>query len=130
MWFELHLLKQSYVSIDQLIEAVKRHQLNRVPIGRLAIVKGRMTVAQVFQVLRTQADRDVPFGRLAVEMGFLTELELAHLLMVQSDETPSLSDILVEMGAIDRELLDAERQVFRREAIGNWEACAGNEILV
>jgi len=57
MWLELNLLKRGLVSIDQMLSAVKRQQLGRVPIGRIAIEHGKMSMSHVVAVLKEQADK-------------------------------------------------------------------------
>ena len=64
------------MSVDQMLVAVQRQQLSRVPIGRLAIERGKMSMSQVFEVLKEQADNPKSFGQLAIAMNFLTEEEL------------------------------------------------------
>ena len=115
MLFELSLIKKGIVTVDQMLIAAKRQQLSRVPIGRLAIEHGKMSMAQVFDVLAEQADNPKSFGQLAIEMDFLTEEKLGHLLLIQSNMEQSLSEILVEMGCASREQIDVESRSFHRQ---------------
>lgn len=121
MWFELNLIKQGLVSVDQMLIAVRRQQLGRVPIGRLAIEEGKMTMAQVFTVIEEQADDPKSFGQLAIEMNFLGEQELGHLLLLQNNREQPLVEILVEMGCIARERIEAENRAFRQELTRRFE---------
>ena len=59
-----------------------------------------MSMAQVFEVLKEQADNPKSFGQIAIEMNFLSQEELCHLLLVQSNRERPLSEILVEMGRV------------------------------
>ena len=69
MWFELNLIKKGLVSIDEMLAAVKRQRLTRAPIGRVAIEQGKMSMAQVFEVLKQQADDPRPFGQTRHRVG-------------------------------------------------------------
>ena len=115
MWFELNLVKQNIITLEQLLAAVQSQRLSRPPLGRLAIEHDCMTMAQVFQVLEAQADSFKLFGLLAAEMGFLSRDDLARLIMIQGMREPNLGDILVEQGAISQKRLDSERHRFQRE---------------
>ena len=121
MWFELNLIKKGLVSIDRMLSAVKRQQLGRVPIGRVAIEQHKMSMSQVFQVLQEQADHPKPFGQIAIEMDFLSEEELSHLLRIQSNQEQPLSEILIEMGCLSREQMEAERRSFHQQMAVRFE---------
>ena len=66
MWFATYLYRQGLVSAPEILDAAVRQIDSRIPIGRLALEKKKMTVKQVAQVLRHQVDENKPFGRLAV----------------------------------------------------------------
>ena len=77
-----------------LIEAIRYQQSKRPQIAELAVRRGKMTMHQVFEVLKRQADKNRPFGEIARKMRFLTKRQLADLLLLQSELTPSISDAL------------------------------------
>jgi hypothetical protein len=123
MWFELNLIQKGLVTVEQMLAAVKRQQTGRIPLGRLAIEHGEMTMAQVFEVLEEQADNPKSFGQLAIAMNFLDEDELGHLLLIQSMQEQPLGDILVEMGCLSREQLEFESSSLRRTLTSRFETC-------
>ena len=129
MWFDLNLIKKGLVSLDQMLIAVKRQQLGRPPIGRMAVVSGKMSISQVFAVLKEQADNPKSFGQIAIAKNYLTEEDLAHLLYLQSHAQQPLGEILVEMGCISREQMEEERRSFHRQLTTCLEAFDGEEDL-
>lgn len=112
------------MSSDQLVDAIEEQCRTRTPIGRLAVESGKLSLAQVSQILQVQADTRKPFGRVAVELGYLDDSELAELLMLQSDRDRPISEILVQQGAITRERLEAERAFFRGYVVPTLETPA------
>jgi hypothetical protein len=114
MWFEVDLVQRAVITFDQLYSAIEQQQLERTPLGRLAIRLDYMTMAQTFEVLEVQATSARLFGEIALEMQFLTEDELARLLLIQTNSEKAIAEILVEQGAISREKLDEERRRFRQ----------------
>ncbi|MCA9231043.1 MAG: hypothetical protein KDA57_10345 [Planctomycetales bacterium] len=87
------------ISSNQFVQALEKQLASRPQLGALAIDTGKLTVKQVFEILRLQADEPhVRFGELAVRAQLLTQEELASLLFHQSVRVKPMAKILVEMG--------------------------------
>ena len=61
-----------------------------------------MTIRQVMDTLRNQADTERPFEDLAITLGYLTAQQLGHAYKIQSQRRPFFGEILVNIGAIER----------------------------
>lgn len=117
MQFGIYLIDQGLITATQFVDALRQQQVQRVPLGQLAIECGKLSVRQVYEVLRMQATSEHDrFGEAAIELGMLTPTDVAELLMEQTDRRPSLGKILVAMGAIDREQYEEALAGFRRLA--------------
>lgn len=94
---------------------------DRTPrIGKLAMTCGKLTVAQVFEVLGRQAIVGGLFGEVAVEMGFLSHRNIHELVALQQSLTPGLADALAAIGKVSLEQaqLLAERRAVDRDEDG------------
>jgi hypothetical protein len=110
MWLALVLIQKGLVTVDEMLAAVKQQQMSRPPLGRLAMLQGKLKMSQVFQVLSEQVDTSKSFGQLAIELGLMDQATLAQLLLLQSEQERPLGDILVEMGLLSPERLDFEKR--------------------
>jgi hypothetical protein len=62
--------------------------------------EGKLTVAQVFEILGQQARVGGLFGQIARQMGLLSQVELYDLLELQSQLTPTMTEALIALGTI------------------------------
>lgn len=99
MHFGLYLVKYGAISAEQFVTALERQLASRPQLGALAIELDMLSVREVFQVLRAQADNPQElFGELAVEAEMLTTDELASLLYCQSVRSQPMAEVVVELG--------------------------------
>ena len=99
MQFGLYLVKHGMITANQFVKALEAQLASRPQIGALAIESGKLSVKQIFSILRKQADMPQEmFGELAVQSGAMTEDELILLLYQQSVRTKSMPLILGELG--------------------------------
>ena len=99
MHFGLYLVKKGRITANQFVEALEAQLASRPQLGALAIETGKLSVRQVFHVLRMQADRpEEMFGVLAQEAGFLREDDLAALLDCQTRRVLPLIQVIVNLG--------------------------------
>jgi hypothetical protein len=68
--------------------------------------RGKLTVAQVFDILDRQAMERGMFGQIALKLGFLSKDDLQELLELQSELTPTMADALIVTGVITAEEAD------------------------
>ena len=115
MWFAFDLIDEGRISPTDFVAALRQQMRCRPPLGQLAVVRGLMTMDQVFRVLARQSETNEPFGELAIELGFLNREDLCGLILSQLDSVPPLEDILVECGAIKKADLDAALERLRGE---------------
>ena len=114
MQFGLYLVNQGMITANQFVKALETQLATRPLIGSLAIETGKLTVKQVFSILRTQADMpDQMFGELAVQNGLMTEDDLSGLLYQQTIRGKSMALILVELGFASAEDIDGHLSEYR-----------------
>lgn len=111
----------------QFVQAAEIHLQDRLPLGRLALKSGALTMRQVFKVLTMQESLRRPFGRVAVEMGFLDSQDLANLLMTQADSAKPIKHILLDMGLLDQETINEELKLFYHEALDREEPLVAHQ---
>jgi len=98
MKFGLYLVEHGMITTDQFVKALEVQLTSRPLIGALAIETGKLSVKQVFSILRTQADMPHEmFGELAIQAGFLTKDDLDGLLYQQSVRGTPMPQILGEL---------------------------------
>lgn len=114
MHFGLYLVKQGTITAEQYVAGLESQLASRPQVGALAIEIGKLSVKEVFQILRVQADRPKKkFGEIAVEAGLLTSEDLAIVLYHQSVRVRPLSEILVEMGFTSQREIDQQTQAYQ-----------------
>ena len=96
--FGNYLLSKSYISTEQLIEAMRYAKTLHFKLGFLAIHAGYMTYAEVDKIHILQTHIDKRFGELAVEEGYLTSEEVDELLQMQKPNFLLLGQAIVEKG--------------------------------
>lgn len=109
------LLSRNVVSKYDIASALQRQRSEQQPLGRVAIRHNYLSINQVFELLRVQADnqeaRDL-FGGLAIEFGFLDEEQLEEILKLQADTRPDILDVLVKANVLTVKQLHDEKAAF------------------
>ncbi len=114
MQFGLYLVKHGMITANQFAQALEAQLASRPQIGALAIEAGKLSVKQVFSILRTQADTPHQlFGQLAIQAGFMTEDELVVLLYQQSVRGKAMPLILAELGFAEPDDLEEHFAEYR-----------------
>ncbi len=122
MKFGEFLVQRHTVATTHLVAALERQRQAQQPLGRIALRHELLSINEVFNILKLQADRidaqtndqdDYLFGDLAIELGFLNEEELFKILRIQLETRPALGDTLVEMGVLTTDQLREEITAFR-----------------
>lgn len=104
MHFGIHLVRNNIIDSDDFVDAVEQQIQSRPQLGGLAIETGKLTVKQVFQILRAQCDApEELFGELAISFGFITEEELTSLIFLQSVRQKPIAEIIVGNGCTTEE---------------------------
>lgn len=98
----LAVLEAGWATVIEVRQANQWRHAQRPQIGKLAMMQGKLSIAQVFSILGEQAMSGKLFGETAVEMGLLKD-DLYELLKRQADLTPSLAEALVAQGVITPE---------------------------
>jgi len=87
--------------------ALELQQKGRTPLGRLALKSHHLSLKEVMDILKIQADGigniDCPaqkFGEIAVTYGFMSEANLQRLIKMQISQQAKLGEILVQMGVL------------------------------
>lgn len=108
MWTGLRLYQEEKITAEQLATAICSLVNQQKRLGRIALEKRYLTVAQVMDVLAEQAaSPSRKFGELAISLGYLTEDKLKQLLGEQALVSQSLSDLLLELGYVSEKELHA-----------------------
>ncbi|MBX3432628.1 MAG: hypothetical protein KF847_04855 [Pirellulales bacterium] len=107
MNFGMYLVREGRLTSDEFFALLELQIASRPQLGTLAIETGRLSVRQVFQVLRCQCESTSRmFGEVAVELGFLTEEDVAVLVYQQSQRSASLPELLVLHGYAEPGLVE------------------------
>ena len=96
----LAVIEAGWATTDQLRQAAAWRCEARPQLGNLAMKQGKLSVAQVFDVLGQQARVGGLFGQIALRTGLLNKSELYDLLELQTKLTPTMADALVTLGII------------------------------
>lgn len=97
-FFGNYLLNESYVTSEQLTDALKDMKESRPKFGVLAMNAGYLTGEQVEYLHQKQMFENKRIGDLAVEMGYITEEQVGELLSRQPVGYLMLGQTLVDKG--------------------------------
>ncbi len=106
MWFGEFLCRNNVITNEQLIVAMGAYYASREPIGKMALNSGMLTISDINQILREQADDPEPFGKVAVRMGYLVEEQVEMLIGRQSFKE-SIWEYLVREDYLSKEALES-----------------------
>lgn len=101
------LINMGAVSPENLAAALAFQRSCQIPIGRLALDAGFLTMKQVFQIVSLQGESGgARFGEIAESLGFMTAEQVEALLDKQRESRPPIGVILLEREAITEEQLN------------------------
>ena len=95
-------------------DALSTLREDSVPLGRLALEAGYITMQEILDILNLQSGSSRRFGEIAVSLGYMEPENISELLEIQASRRRRLSDVLVELGAIRESELNAEIMDFVR----------------
>ena len=114
MNFGVYLVRTGRLTSDEFLTLLETQIASRPKLGTLAIETGRLSVRQVFQILRRQCEQPgLKFGEAAVEMGFLNEDQLAALVYRQSIRAMPFGEIIALHGYSDPEQVEQWMDEYR-----------------
>ena len=105
--FGRFLLEMEFITKEQLVEALSRQLFQQTPLGRLAVETQRITMPQLFDILKYQNNESNAgqFGQIAVKLGFLSKTDLEELLWLQTRTRKRVGEILVDLVALTEDQL-------------------------
>lgn len=109
------LVKTGKMTNAQLEEIVEKMDKVRVKLGLIAVEEGMMTMEQADEVNRLQSTMDKRFGDIAVEKGYLTDEQIGNLLKAQGNTYLAFAQVLVDAGVIKMEEIDCVLEDFRNK---------------
>ena len=116
MQFGIYLCRNGIITADQLVTAMEMQDEQMVPLGVIAMEEGKLSVRDVFSILRVQSDLpNDRFGDIAIDLGLMTKRDLAELLMLQSNRRAKIGDCLTSLGFLSQEQLDKALAAYRRD---------------
>ena len=128
MIFGMYLVNKGRITCAEFFSLLEQQIASRPQLGTLGIEMGRLSVKQVFQILRTQCDDSVQmFGEAAVGLGYLTEQEVAMLVYEQSRRAASMSDLLALNGYAEPDTIESWLGEYR-EAQGRVTQMTGEAV--
>ncbi|MEL6348492.1 MAG: hypothetical protein AAFV53_35625 [Myxococcota bacterium] len=117
MPFLIYLFELMLLSEQQLIQVIREQEKSQLPLGRLALEEGMLTVSQVFDALRRSADRGERFGEACMALGFLNRDQLIMLLGVQQTRLPSVQSLLIELDIFNADEVTRLHAAYRFAAL-------------
>jgi hypothetical protein len=122
MHFGIYLVENGVITCDEFYEALKFQLSMRPQLGALALECRKLTMRQVFSVLRAQCDAPAKyFGELAVKAGYLTGEDLAQLVCDQTTHSTPFSEVLIELDILQRDAVNQYAREYRRSMEGHEE---------
>lgn len=95
-----YLVKNNYISCDQLADVKSSMAGTRVKLGLIAISEKMLTEKQSEEINRKQAILDKRFGDIAIELGYLTVDQLSHLLDMQGNSYMQFCQTMTDKGLL------------------------------
>ncbi|MCZ0702314.1 CheY-specific phosphatase CheX [Natronobacillus azotifigens] len=114
-YFGQFLLNKSFITREQLADALEFQQSVHVKFGVIAIEEGYMTPLQVEEVHEKQKQVDKRFGEIAVELGFLTDEQVQLLLSNQKQSHLFLAQALVDRGYMTIQQFSDALETYKKE---------------
>jgi len=119
MKFGIYLVRNGLIDADQLVDALEEQELALAPLGQIAIESGKLSVREVFRVLREQIEEPRErFGETAVQFGMLKPSDVAELMMIQMARRTPLEDILLRQGVLTHDRIYEALIAYRTELRG------------
>ena len=91
-----YLVEIGKITEAQLTNVIAKQDETKVKMGLLAVAEGMMTAEEADEVNRLQASMDKYYGDIAVERGYLTAQQLDSLLKKQGNAYLSFAQALVD----------------------------------
>ena len=111
--FVQYLNKAGILSRDDIGRLTRFHSAIDRRIGQLGVLKGYLTLRDVYQVLSEQNDENFLFGLAAIRAGFLSEAQVQELLQLQKNTFLLFIESLMLMGVLTAEKLNETVKGFR-----------------
>jgi len=110
--FYEYLMDQDAISRDKLSKPIKL--LNEIDrrIGQRAVLKGYLSLSDVYRILADSFESHVPFGASAVKRGLLTDAQVAELVGLQTNIFDLFVVSLELTGALEPEPLQKHVRSF------------------
>lgn len=99
----------------QLEQVLEKQDKIRVKLGLIAVTEGLMTEKQAEEVNRLQASLDKRFGDIAVEKGYLTQEQVGRLLNMQGNEYLVFVQTLVDEGLMSAKEVEEAVAGYQKE---------------
>lgn len=109
-----YLVDIGRITKAELQQVLEKQDSVRVKLGLIAVEEGLMTIEQADEVNRLQAVMDQRFGDIAVGKGYLTEEQVAKLLKQQGNAYLMFVQALVDGDLIMMEEIDLLLNDFKR----------------
>lgn len=117
--FGCFLIKKKLIDENDLLEVLDYQFNHRMPIGKVAVIRGDLTPMQVLDILRRQ--EELPeyhsFGDVAVQLGYLSEKRINAILEHQRMFRESLSHTLAGLKKIKEEDIRRAQEEFESQKV-------------
>lgn len=117
MWLAIQFYKRGIVSAKDVCELMDYCYSNRSAIGEIAVRMRMLSVRQLFEILRAQADDHRPFGIIAQEMNLLTRAQVDELRYRQYKETLDVREGMVSAGIMTSKEFDEALSQIRASSL-------------
>lgn len=110
-----HLIENDVIDAVDAVRILDAQRQQTPQIGRISLLKGYLSMKQVFEILKTQVDTGLRFGEQAILLGFLDDHQLVELLEEQKCSRPGIGEIVYKLGYARKGILQKSRRTFMRE---------------
>ncbi len=110
-----YLVERGKLTKAQLEDVLVKQDATRVKMGLLAVSEGLMTIEQAEKVNKLQSVMDKRFGDIAVEKGYLTDTQISSLLKKQGNSYLSFAQTLVNENLLNLQELEDLLDGFQQE---------------
>ncbi len=115
MLFGEFLVDKGVLSSDEVDKVLLLQRKIAIPLGKLALERSLLTLADIFQIRGQQRKTDSKFGDIAIKLNLLKPRQVDSLVDLQKSIKPFVGELLVREGILTEDRLLALLKEFKAE---------------